>query len=168
MRRAPNRRGQALVEFTLVTIPLIFILISTFEMARGMWDYQTLCFSVRAGLRYAAAHGQGCSQNGNTCTLTVSDVAHAIAGAAVGLPPGNFNAVLSSTTAASVSCTPVSSCYGNVTVWPPAADSAPGKDIAVSGTYVFRSAISMYWPGTSPLAFGSFTLSAWSRQQVLF
>ena len=34
--------GQSLVEFTLVGIPLIFVLISVFEISRGMWMYHTL------------------------------------------------------------------------------------------------------------------------------
>ena len=49
MNRSRGRTGSTLIEFTLVGIPLIFVLISTFEMARGMWNYQTLAYAVRAG-----------------------------------------------------------------------------------------------------------------------
>ena len=166
--RRNRRSGQALVEFTLVAIPLIFILISTTEMARGMWNYQTLAFGIRAGARYAAAHGQGCTQNGNTCSVTVSDVAHSIATASVGMTPASLNVTLASATAATVTCAPLSNCYANSTIWPPAADNAPGKNITISGTWVFRSALSMFWPGRSPVRFGTYTLGAWTKQPMLF
>jgi len=154
-----------MVEFALVGVPLVFILVSTAEMARGMWNYQTLAFSVRAGARYASTHGKGCS---GSCTVTVSNVAHSIAAAAVGLAPGNFNVVLTSATASPVSCTPLSNCYSNNTTWPPSADSAPGLDIRISGTYQFVSALSMLWPGDGTVPFGTFTLGAWTRQPIQF
>jgi hypothetical protein len=163
-----KRAGEALVEFTLVGIPLIFILISTAEMSRGMWNYQTLAFGIRAGARYTAAHGQGCTAGGNTCSVTVSKVAHAIASAAVGLPPAYFNVVLTSASGASVSCTPVSNCFANNTMWPPVGDNTPGKDISISGTYTFNSALAMMWPGAGSVSFGTFTLSAWTRQPIQF
>ena len=37
-----RERGTTLLEFTLVGIPLIFLLISTVEISRGMWQYHTL------------------------------------------------------------------------------------------------------------------------------
>jgi Flp pilus assembly protein TadG len=168
MTRNRARRGSTLVEFTLVGIPLIFILISTFEMARGMWNYQTLAYAIRVGSRYAAMHGKDCTANGNTCGITVAKVASAISTAAVGLPAANFNVVLSSATAASVTCSPLSSCSSNVTTWPPAADSAPGLDIQISAAYTFKSALSMLWPGAGKVAFGTFTFVAYTRQPVQF
>ena len=168
MKKSRARAGSTLVEFTLVGIPLIFVLISTFEMARGMWNYQTLAYAVRAGSRYAAVHGAGCSGSGNTCGVAVSDVANAISSAAVGLPAANFNIVLSSATAASVTCAPLSSCSSNATVWPPAADNAPGLDIRISGTYVFKSALAMLWPGGGKASFGTFTFVAYTRQPIQF
>src|SRR5580704_5212668 len=99
MNRSRGRAGSTLIEFTLVGIPLIFILISTFEMARGMWNYQTLAYAVRAGSRFAATHGKGCIAGGITCGITVANVGNAISTAAVGLPAANFNVTLSSATA---------------------------------------------------------------------
>src|SRR5690242_13216787 len=49
--------GQSLVEFTFVGIPMIFVLIGTFEISRGMWMYHTLAHAVRDGVRYASVHG---------------------------------------------------------------------------------------------------------------
>ena len=51
-------KGSSMVEFALVGIPLIFILISIFEISRGMWMYETVAHAVREGARYAAVHGQ--------------------------------------------------------------------------------------------------------------
>jgi Flp pilus assembly protein TadG len=50
-RNPKERGGTSLVEFTLVGIPMIFLLISTFEVARGMWEYHTLAYAVKEGTR---------------------------------------------------------------------------------------------------------------------
>ena len=97
-RRSP---GQALVEFTLVGIPIIFVLISIFEVSRGMWLYHTLAYSAKVGVRYASVHGINCIgsavnpklQNPNDCAVkmgpadTQGTVAYVIRQAAVGLDP---------------------------------------------------------------------------------
>jgi Flp pilus assembly protein TadG len=168
MNRSRGRAGSTLIEFTLVGIPLIFVLISTFEMARGMWNYQTLAYAVRVGSRYASMHGKGCIESGNTCGITVANVAGAISTAAVGLPAANFNVVLSSATAASVTCAPLSSCSSNATAWPPAGDNAPGQDIQISANYAFKSALAMLWPGGGKVSFGTFTFVAYTRQPMQF
>jgi Flp pilus assembly protein TadG len=168
MNRNKGRSGSTLIEFTLVGIPLIFALVSTFEMARGMWNYQTLAYAVRAGSRYASTHGQGCTGGGNTCGVTVSNVVSAIAGAAVGLPAANFNVVLSSATASAVSCAPLSSCSSNSTAWPPSPDNAAGMDIRISASYTFKSALSMLWPGAGKVPSGTFTFVAYTRQPMQF
>ena len=48
-----SAKGSTLLEFTLVGIPVIFVLISTIEMARGMWMYHTLCHAVKEAARFA-------------------------------------------------------------------------------------------------------------------
>jgi len=53
-----RRCGNATIEFTLVGIPLLCVLISTFEMARGMWLYHTLAYAVKEGVRYTVVRGQ--------------------------------------------------------------------------------------------------------------
>ena len=50
------------------------LMISTFEMARGMWNYQTLAYAVRAGSRYAAMYGKGCTANGNTSGTKINEI----------------------------------------------------------------------------------------------
>src|SRR5438105_301282 len=86
-----RQRGQAIVEFTLIGIPLMFVLISVFEVSRGMWIYHTLAHSVRDGVRYASVHGINCGQNGNTCTVTMRQIAAVIRDAGVGLDPASTN-----------------------------------------------------------------------------
>ena len=91
-----NRLGQSLVEFTFVGIPLIFVLISIFEVSRGMWMYHTLAYSVKVGVRFASVHGINCvktADNPNDCVVnmgpatTPGTIAYVIRQAAVGLDP---------------------------------------------------------------------------------
>src|SRR5690242_12175556 len=85
-KRRTQTRGTAFIEFTLVGIPLIFILITTFEMARGMWNYQSLAYAVKTGVRYAVVHGQDCAIAPNNCTVTISQIASVIKSSGVTLP----------------------------------------------------------------------------------
>jgi len=143
-----NRRehgGSTLVEFTLVGIPMIFLLVSTFEAARGMWIYHTLAYAVKEGTRYASVHGQTCSIAPNACTVTVAQVAQTVANASAGLLPGELTLTLTST-AGATTCT-ITNCLANNSTWPPAPGNVPGNDIQIDGVYPFQSAISMFWPG---------------------
>src|SRR5882762_5274489 len=63
MTRRDRCRGSNILEFTLVGIPLVFILISTFEMARGMWNYHVMAYAVKEGTRYASVHGNNCTDH---------------------------------------------------------------------------------------------------------
>src|SRR5215471_2249418 len=83
--RNPRRGGSSLIEFTLVGIPVIFVLLSTFEMARGMWLYHTLAYAARQGTRYLIVHGIDCSLFGNAYCVTIPNVAAVIKNAAPGL-----------------------------------------------------------------------------------
>ena len=55
-----RRRGATMLEMTLVGIPTIFILISIFEISRGIWMYETLAYAAKAGVRFASVHGADC------------------------------------------------------------------------------------------------------------
>jgi Flp pilus assembly protein TadG len=159
-----------MVEFTLVGIPAMFLLVSIFEVSRGMWNYHALAYAVNAGARYAAVHGASCSQPGYACGITVKDVADKIASAAIGMPPNLLNATLTSDTGA-ISCNPLNTCQSgatSATTWPPSPNNAPGQEILVKATYTFRSAIAIFWPGSRPNQFGVATLGAESRQVIQF
>jgi Flp pilus assembly protein TadG len=166
MRR---KRGAVTLEFTLVGIPVIFTLISVAEMSRGMWIYHNETYAVSQGARYAVVHGLDCTQNGNTCTMTVGNIANVLANSGIGLLPSRWNVTLVSASGNNdVTCNPLSSCLGNNTVWPPSPDNAQGANVAISATYPFTSALSMLFPGTKPVIFGTYNLPAYSKQVIQF
>lgn len=164
-----RRKGAVSVEFALVGIPLIFSIISTVEMSRGMWIYFTQTQAVREGARYIVVRGADCLTNGNTCSVTVGNIANALASAGVGLVPTNWNITLISASGSNnVSCTPLSSCLTNGTTWPPSPDNQVGSSVSISGSYPFASALSMFWPGSKAVSFGTFNLPAYSQQLIQY
>jgi Flp pilus assembly protein TadG len=165
-----NQKGSALIEFTLVGIPLILILISVLEISIAMWDYHMVAYAVREGARYASTKGQGCTYSGNTCGITVANVAHQIASAGVGLVPGQLNVTLTSS-AGTVTCNPLSNCYSNTATWPPNSGTAnwPGSIISITGTYPVQTALVFtYFIPTGLLQLSSVTLPASSQQLIQF
>ena len=95
-----RRRGATTIEMTLVGIPIIFIMISIFEISRGMWMYHTAAHAVRKGVRFATVHGLNCITNApgvnNNCTVTANDIAAAIKFAGVGLDPATTTVTFTS------------------------------------------------------------------------
>ncbi len=164
-----KRKGAVTVEFTLVGIPLIFVLISTVEMSRGMWMYQTQAYAVNAAARYVAMHGVGCSSNGNSCTVTVGSIATVLANTGVGLSTSQWNVTLYSASGShNQTCNPLSTCAANSTAWPPSPDNTEGYGIAIKGSYPFTSALAMFYPGTKAQQFGTFNLPAYSQHLIQF
>jgi len=150
MQRRRRGRGNATIEFTLVGIPLVFVLISTIEMARGMWIYHTLAYAVKEGTRYAVARGQN---NSSANHATYQSVCKAIAQAATGLLPADLTLTFQSATANATCTADGAGCP--VGPWPPgpspsSIDDQPGQTISIAGSYPFVSAISMFWPGAGP------------------
>lgn len=180
--RNSSRKGSAILEFTLVGIPMIFVLISVFEMARGMWVYHTLAHAVKEGVRYAIVNGKNCAAI-PTCPVTIADVAQRIRQAGVGLVPDELEVTLTSMRQTSagvvingtpVRCAPLTSCLSRSSrpadLWPPAPGNRPKIDnVHIQGTYPFRSAIAMFWPGAGPgMTFGTFQLPASSMEVIQF
>jgi Flp pilus assembly protein TadG len=170
--RRRRSRGNSLLEFTLVGIPIIFVLISIFQMACGMWLYQTLAFSVREGTRYAIVHGANCSRNGNTYCVTVSGVASVISGAAQGLNPSQMTVTLTPSQGSAITDTLdnlMNASTYSTTTWPPASANAVGEPVTISVVYPFNSGISMFWPGLRPVnSQGRFYLPASSTDVIQF
>ena len=170
--------GQSLVEFTLVGIPLIFVLVSVFEVSRGMWIYHTLAHAVRDGVRYASVHGYNCTNNNNTCTVTMRQVAAVIRDAAVGLDPAktnlNFYTFATSTTTkvqVGSQCTldtTTNPCSTTNTFPPPACNTPKACQVEIDITTPSNSAIAMLWPGSSPVSFASGILGATSADAVQY
>ena len=167
MKPRSQQRGSAILEFTLVAIPLIFILVSVAELGRGMWMYHTLAYAVKEGSRYAIVHGQNCAAASATCADTVQAVAQTVEKAGIGLDPAQVQISLVSASATQT-CNPLKTCLTNNAQWPPYPDNAVGLPVTISGSVPFRSAISMFWPGhgsasTAPVNFG-----ASSQEEIRF
>jgi Flp pilus assembly protein TadG len=165
MHNSNGRKGSAIIEFTLVAIPFLFIQISIIEICRGMWDYQSLAQGVKAACRAAATRGAGCA--GSACAMTVGELATTISAYGIGMPTSALSVTLTSS-AGTVTCTPLSTCTSSATVWPPAGGNTVGSDIVVSGSYSFTSMLMMFVPGTNGMKFSGVTLTAESRQMLLF
>lgn len=169
-------RGNAMVEFTLVGIPIIFLLISIFEMSRGMWLYNTLAYAVKDTARFAAVHGQLCVNSSVNCQLTVAQLATHLRDAGVGLLPDQLNVTFASA-GRTVPCSPLATCLSDASCFPTAADCSqtmtwaamPGMPVTITARYPFANAISMFWPGGGDgIVFGTFNLPARSREAVMF
>lgn len=52
-----NERGQALVEFSLVSIVFFLLVFGMVDVGRAVWNYNTLAHATREGARYAIVHG---------------------------------------------------------------------------------------------------------------
>jgi TadE-like protein len=157
-----------MIEFTLVGIPMMFMLISIFEISRGMWNYHTLAFAVREGTRYATVHGSGCSSDPlNSCQVTIGQVAQRIQDAGIGLDPSQLTLTFTSS-GNPVTCT-LNACLGNSTTWPEAPKNTPGNVIAISGALPFQSALAMFWPGAGGgVSFPTFNFVAGSTDIIQF
>lgn len=176
-----KRLGQSLIEFTFVGIPLIFVLISVFEVSRGMWMYHTLAYSAKVGVRYAIVHGINCANtpdNPNNCLVsmgpatTPGTIAYVVAQAATGLDPVNTTLTFIDAGGTSTTCTLSSStCTGT---WPPydatgaTSLNAVGRLVRIDIRTPFNSMIAMLWPGSSPVSFASGTLGATSQDYIQF
>ena len=186
MRRRNGIRGQALVEFTFVGIPVLFLLISVFEISRGMWVYQTLAYAAKAGVRYAIVHGGNCAnQNGNTCSATrgptanacdtvvdsIRPIAEVIRCAGVGLDPVNtmvtFTSIAGSAAPCSLETSGANACRAG-SPWPATGADNINDPITITITTPFNSAIAMFWPGASPVSFASGILAARSSDRIQY
>ena len=155
-----------MVEFVLAGIPVIFVLISIFELSRGMWTYHTMAYAVREGVRYAAVHGKGCATP-NTCQATIGQITSVIKAAGAGLPPSTT--VVTFTSAGSASSATMTSQLTSTTVWPPNAANAPGQNIKIKVTYPFRTFLAVFWTGAGGVNdSGVFNLGASSSAPIQF
>ena len=59
MRELKSESGQSLVEFALVLPIVLLLLTGIFDLARAVWQENTLAFAAREGTRYAIVHGAG-------------------------------------------------------------------------------------------------------------
>ena len=173
----------------MVGIPLIFVLISVFEISRGMWLYHTLAYAVKDGVRYASVHGYNCTTNGNTCGVTMgpvtnkcdgtnTSVAEVIRCAGAGLDPASttvsFYTLASSSSAkvqvgSSCSLSTTTNVCSSANLFPPPSCNTPRVcRVEIDITTPFNSAIAMFWPGGAPVSFAQVTLGATSTDVVQY
>ena len=183
MEPSKKKRGSTLLEFTLVGIPVIFMLISIFEISRGMWLYHTLASAIKDGTRFAIVHGNNCNVYPSNCVVTIRDISERIRRNAVGFVPDDLqNLEFISATRGTFTCATLAACLdtgdpGDLS-WPGGpVGSAPedfpdGRQFAwveIRAQYPFRSAIAMFWPGAGRgQNFGEFLLPASSRDRIQY
>jgi Flp pilus assembly protein TadG len=157
-----------MLEFTLVGIPMIFILLSIFEVARGMWTYQTLAYAVREGTRYAIMHGKGCASP-NSCQVTIGNITSVIQAAGVGLDPASVY-VTFTPASGSASTDTMTNQLASTTTWPPSGANVPGQTVSISAKYQFKTFLAIFWAGAGrPLNdSGSFWLPASSSEPIQY
>lgn len=171
-RRREREGGSSLVEFTLVGIGLVFVLISIFEMARGMWIYHTLAHTSKEATRFLIVHGKECQKRASCQTLSSqAELAARIRYHGVGLLPEQLDVQVS----ISNSGTPVIPSGGGyarlntltaTTPWSTAADV--GQPVQVGLRYPFNSALAMLWPGAGRVNFTLTNLGAFSWDTIQF
>jgi Flp pilus assembly protein TadG len=169
MRRR-SERGVAIVEFSLAGIGMIFLLICTFHLSMGMWNYHVLANAVHDATRYISVKGVNCTKPGNSCSVTVGTITAKFEDLAIGVPRSSLYLTLTTDSGAATTCSPITTCETNSTIWPPHTnnDNAVGKKITVSAVYRFQSPLLFFWPGKGAQQFGTVWFPAASTQTVLF
>lgn len=168
--RNRKQRGSAMVEFVIAGIAGITLLVSTVQIALAMWHYHTLAEAVHETNRYVASHGRSCTTGGNSCAITVGDVATKLKANAIGILDSDINMTLVPMTSTAVSCNPLSSCLTSTALWPPATnlDNAPGNYTKITATFSMRSAIVALWFGMVGQRISSITMRSTSSVPIVF
>lgn len=176
MMQRIQRRGNSLIEFTLIGIPLMFVLIGIFEIARAMWVYTTVAHALKEGNRFAIVHGGNCRNLPNSCGKTIRDVARHIRDHGVGLMPSELLNVRFISSTQIQTCTDLAACIGagatGDLAWPGTASDV-GADqfqlIEIRAAYRFRSALALFWPGAGRgMSLGTLSLPASSRERIQY
>ena len=168
-QKAGGRGGNALVEFTLLGIPVIFITISIVAMGLNMWEFHNLAYATESTARYISMHGATCGSP-NSCTLTIQSSANFFETQALALDPSLVKVIFTDGSG-STTCNPVKNCTtssaGNLVKFPATNYNAVNSDISVSATYLLKNPIALYWPPDSDSSH-DFTVGAVSKQRILF
>jgi hypothetical protein len=157
--------GNSVLEFTLSSIPLIFIILSSLQMSVAMWNYHTLNETVNITTRVVALRGADCASAG--CSMTVGGITTMVANKGIGLVPASLNVSLTDATG-SITCHPVTTCESSTTVFPRSGGNSVGQVVAISASYPFNSAIAMFVPGVGAQTFDSLTFTAISQQVIYY
>ncbi len=75
-RFARDERAQALVEFAFVLPIFLLIVTGIFDVARAVWQENTLAYAAREGTRYAIVHGAAGVPVSGPCTTCLNPVSN--------------------------------------------------------------------------------------------
>jgi hypothetical protein len=150
MRRPnrPRQRGNTILEASFALLPLLFLLLGSMELLRGMWMYHSVSAAVKSGVRFTVVHGQNCIDLMPGCAATVGDIATRIRQAGVGVDASQLQLTFTSD-AGVYTCQTLLDCAADTTVWPPAGANNAGARITIQGTYAFQSGMSILWGNTA-------------------
>ena len=163
------RRGAVTIEMTLIGIPVIFSVISIFEMSRGVWMYHTMAAAMREGVRYATVHGINCATAPNACTITAQQVATRMFQYGAGLNPSKTHLTFISGGITNINNVTLKDCLAGgpcTATWP--VSNGTGAIIEIQGIAEFNSAIAMFWPGSHPVSFAKTWFPARSADIIQF
>jgi hypothetical protein len=165
-RRQSARSGTALLEFTLLGIPMLCVTISIICVALDAWQLWSLSYAADSTARYISMHGATCAQNGNSCSITTGEVATYFENQASALSSGSVNVTLADGSG-TTSCNPVSTCASGSAQFPASSANSVGSDVTVQATYQLTNPITMFW-GSSRTVNNNYTVGAKSRVRIQF
>jgi Flp pilus assembly protein TadG len=157
--------GSSVLEFTLTSIPIMFVMIGIVQMSIAMWNYHTLNEAVKVTARTAAVRGADCAST--ACAMTVGGITQMINTRGIGLSSSSLDVTLTDGDG-SLTCNPVSTCTSSSTVWPRSGGNSVGQVISISATYPFSGPLAMFAPGAGHSAFAPLTFSAISQQVIAY
>jgi Flp pilus assembly protein TadG len=170
MTRRRRESGVAMVEFALAGIASIFLLICTFHLSMGMWNYHSIANAAHETSRYVAVKGVNCRKPGQTCYATVANIATKFKYFAIGIPDDQVNVTLTTHSGTVTTCAPLNTCLTDTTIWPPTTnnDNYIGKNVTVEASYGFRSPLLFFWPGKGSVNFGQVWFPASSTNTIVY
>jgi len=178
MTKRQRQRGSQTLEFTLLGIPLTFLLFSIANMSFAMLTLHTLQEAIEQGARFASTRGSSCSSGTNSCGVKIQQIADVIANAAAGISTSKLKVTFTPPTGGTtVTCTNLnvcvstcaSGCSGNRTLsWPDGTNNSPGQDITIAADCTLVAPMFMFWAGSTPTRISSTTFHATSRQRLMF
>ena len=165
-RRGAARRGTALIEFTLLGIPLLCVTTSVMSIGLDAWQYWSLAYATDATARYISMHGATCSQNSNACTIKTGQVAAFFESQSMALSSSSVDVSLTDSSG-TTNCNPVSSCASGLVTFPASSANSVGSDITVQATYTLVNPIMMFW-GNNHVSGNNYTVGAKSKVRIQF
>lgn len=124
-----GRRGQTLVEFSVVAVLTVIMLLFVVEMGRMLLVYTTVANAARAGVRYAVVHGSS-----RTAGTTVDSAA------GPGADPVQVVTVVKNFASGGLLTT--SLLVVHVTY--PGASNAPGQFVTITAVYPYNPLITYF------------------------